>query len=121
MYIKEQTKITKDGKVVVKETPAPVVIRDFIEQMEDRGYEMFVYAVKDLNAESPDQDDIDDYDMYGCIDYSNAYMEDDMINALEGYLIDFPPSERVNFAIRMMNTILSDAALPDNFSEEEDL
>jgi hypothetical protein len=122
MYIKEQTKITKDGKVVVEETPSPVVVRDFIEQMEGRGYELFVYCIKDSLSPEELKDDTEDLDLYGAIDFSNGYTEEDMITALQGYLMDFPASERVNFALRLMNTILSEAALPEEYyDEDEDL
>jgi hypothetical protein len=119
MYIKEQTKITKEGKIVVHPTPSPLVIRDFIEQMEDRGFELFVYCIKDLES-SMNDDDALDADLYGTIDFSNGYTEDDMISSLEGYLMDFPPSERVNFALRLMNTILSDAAVPEQYEDEDE-
>jgi hypothetical protein len=119
MYIKEQTKITKGGKIIVEPTPSPVVVRDFIEQMEERGFELFVYCLKDLDR-VPDNEDLEDHDIYGTIDYSNAYTEDDMIGAIEGYLMGFPASERVNFALRMMNMILSDAAVPDQYEDEDE-
>lgn len=123
MYLKEYTKITNDGELIINSTSTSKLIKDFVEQMTDRGNTVLVYSFNPEEEPPILETENDDF-----FDGAHLYHSDDMDDVLlthiiEKFLLHYPRADRINFAVRLMTTLLADSVIGDDdyaFEDDDD-